>query len=108
MNSSSHRDTSALVIGGTQGLGLAIAERLMAEGCTRIVIAGRDRTRGEAAAEASGAAYLPVDAADTAAVVRLVDEAAERMGRSTRSSTRRRSPTADRFSTRRLSSGTGS
>lgn len=81
MSSSSHRDTSALVIGGTQGLGLAIAERLMAEGCTRIVIAGRDRTRGEAAAEASGAAYLPVDAADTAAVVRLVDEAAERMGR---------------------------
>ena len=81
MSSSSHRDTSALVIGGTQGLGLAIAGRLMAEGCTRIVIAGRDRTRGEAAAEASGAAYLPVDAADTAAVVRLVDEAAERMGR---------------------------
>ena len=81
MSSSSHRDTSALVIGGTQGLGLAIAERLMAEGCTRLVIAGRDTTRGEAAAEASGATYLPVDAADTAAVVRLVDEAAERMGR---------------------------
>ena len=81
MSRSSHRDTSALVIGGTQGLGLAIAERLMAEGCTRLVIAGRDTTRGEAAAEASGATYLPVDAADTAAVVRLVDEAAERMGR---------------------------
>ena len=81
MSSSSHRDTSALVIGGTQGLGLAIAERLMAEGCTRLVIAGRDTARGEAAARASGAAYLPVDAADTAAVVRLVDEAAERMGR---------------------------
>ena len=81
MSSSSHRDTSALVIGGTQGLGLAIAERLMAEGCTRLVIAGRDTSRGEAAAEASGATYLPVDAADTAAVVRLVDEAAERMGR---------------------------
>ena len=81
MSSSSHRNTSALVIGGTQGLGLAIAERLMAEGCTRLIIAGRDTTRGEAAAEASGATYLPVDAADTAAVVRLVDEASERMGR---------------------------
>ena len=81
MSSSSHRDTSALVIGGTQGLGLAIAERLMAEGCTRLIIAGRDTTRGEAAAQASGATYLPVDAADTAAVVRLVDEASERLGR---------------------------
>ena len=81
MSSSSHRDTSALVIGGTQGLGLAIAQRLMAEGCTRLIIAGRDTARGEAAAQASGATYLPVDAADTAAVVRLVDEASERMGR---------------------------
>ena len=81
MNSSSHRDTSALVIGGTQGLGLAIAERLKTEGCTRLIIAGRDTTRGEAAAEISGTTYLPVDAADTAAVVRLVDEASERMGR---------------------------
>ena len=81
MTQSTHRDTSALVIGGTQGLGLAIAERLGSEGCTRLVIAGRNVARGEAAAMASGATYLPVDLADTAAAVRLVDEAAERMGR---------------------------
>jgi NAD(P)-dependent dehydrogenase (short-subunit alcohol dehydrogenase family) len=75
-----HRDTSALVIGGTQGLGLAIAERLRAEGCTRLVVSGRDRDRGHAAARALGATFLPVDLEDTAAVVRLVDEAAEAMG----------------------------
>ena len=80
MTTTVHRDTSALVIGGTQGLGLAIAERLKSEGCTRLIIAGRDAARGKAAAEASGAIYLPVDAADTEAVVALVDEAAARMG----------------------------
>ena len=80
MTTTVHRDTSALVIGGTQGLGLAIAERLKSEGCTRLILAGRDAARGKAAAEASGAIYLPVDAADTEAVVALVDEAAARMG----------------------------
>jgi NAD(P)-dependent dehydrogenase (short-subunit alcohol dehydrogenase family) len=75
-----HRDTSALVIGGTQGLGLAIAERLRAEGCTRLVVSGRDRAKGEAAAEALGARFLPVDLGDTEAVVRHVDAAADAMG----------------------------
>jgi NAD(P)-dependent dehydrogenase (short-subunit alcohol dehydrogenase family) len=78
-----HRDTSALVLGGTQGLGLAIAERLRAEGCTRLVVTGRDRAKGEAAAAAVGAMFLPVDFAETEAVVRVVDEAAEAMGRVT-------------------------
>ena len=75
-----HADTSALVIGGTQGLGLAIAERLRAEGCTRLVITGRDRAKGETAAAGLGAHFLPVDLADTQATIRLVDEAAERLG----------------------------
>jgi NAD(P)-dependent dehydrogenase (short-subunit alcohol dehydrogenase family) len=78
-----HRDTAALVVGGTQGLGLAIAERLRAEGCTRLVIAGRDRTKGEAAAAGVGAVFLPVDLEDTGAVIRLVDQAADAMGRVT-------------------------
>jgi len=78
-----HRDTAALVIGGTQGLGLAIAARLRAEGCTRLVITGRDRTKGEAAAEGVGALFLPVDLEDTDAVMRLVDQAVEAMGRVT-------------------------
>lgn len=78
-----HRDTSALIIGGTQGLGLAIAERLRAEGCTRLVVSGRDRGRGESAAAGLGASYMAVDLEDTTAVVRLVDAAAQQMGRVT-------------------------
>jgi NAD(P)-dependent dehydrogenase (short-subunit alcohol dehydrogenase family) len=81
MSAGPHGDTAALIIGGTQGLGLAVAERLRAGGCTRLVIAGRDARRGAAAAEGLGARYLPVDLADTAGVTALVDRAAEVMGR---------------------------
>jgi NAD(P)-dependent dehydrogenase (short-subunit alcohol dehydrogenase family) len=45
-----HRDTRAIVTGGAQGLGLAIARRLIAEGCTRLVLAGRDADKGRAVA----------------------------------------------------------
>ncbi|WP_048645894.1 SDR family oxidoreductase [Nitratireductor soli] len=48
-------DTRAVIIGGTQGLGLAIARQLVAEGCQALVIAGRDRGKGEAAAAALSA-----------------------------------------------------
>lgn len=78
-----HDDTAALVIGGTQGLGLAIAERLRAEGCTRLVLAARDEEKGQAAAARLGAEFLAVDLADTRGVIALVDMAAERMGRVT-------------------------
>ena len=47
-----HAETVAVISGGTQGLGLAIAERLIAEGCGRLVLSGRDARKGEAAAEA--------------------------------------------------------
>ncbi|MEZ5913833.1 MAG: SDR family oxidoreductase [Paracoccaceae bacterium] len=81
MSDDAHTGTAALIIGGTQGLGLAIAERLMAEGCRNLVIAGRDEVRGQRAADALGARYLPVDLADAAAVGALVDRAAGAMGR---------------------------
>lgn len=81
-----HRDTAALVIGGGQGLGLAIAQRLVAEGCRKLVIGGRDRTKGDRAvaalAEAGAeAAFVAVDMADAQAAIALVNAAAERMGR---------------------------
>ena len=47
---SRHAGTRALVTGGAQGLGLAIARRLVAEGCTRLVLAGRDLDKGKAVA----------------------------------------------------------
>ena len=40
----------ALVTGGSQGLGYAVAERLAAEGSAGLLLVGRDRAKGEAAA----------------------------------------------------------
>lgn len=45
-----HADTAALITGGTQGLGLAVAERLVREGCTKLVVVGRDEAKGQRAA----------------------------------------------------------
>ena len=75
-----HRQTTALIFGGTQGLGLAIAERLRAEGCTRLVLAARDLAKGEAAAAKLGATFLPCDLAGVASVIACVDKAAQIMG----------------------------
>ena len=69
-------DTLALIIGGTSGIGRAIALRLAAEGM-RVTVAGRDATRGKAVAEdcraagAPDANFLPVDVADPASVEAL-------------------------------------
>lgn len=80
-----HADTCALVTGGSQGLGLAIAEELIAQGCRKIVISARDAEKGERAAAglARGgveAHFLPVDMGDTDAAIRMVDDAAAKMG----------------------------
>ena len=81
-----HAETVAVISGGTQGLGLAIAERLIAEGCGRLVLSGRDARKGEAAAEslrATGAdvAFVAADMGQTAAAIALIDAAAARFGR---------------------------
>jgi NAD(P)-dependent dehydrogenase (short-subunit alcohol dehydrogenase family) len=45
-----NRSTIAIITGGTQGLGLAIAKRLAHEGAPGIVISGRNAEKGEEAA----------------------------------------------------------
>lgn len=75
-----HDDTQAIVLGGTQGVGLAIAERLRREGCDRIVLTGRDEKKGKAAARNAGATFLPADLADTEATLGAIETAAERLG----------------------------
>lgn len=77
----SHASTCALILGGTQGLGLAIAEQLVADGCTNLVLAARDPVKGEAAAAKLGAGFLSVDLADCQDVMACVEGAAARMGR---------------------------
>ena len=44
------RGQVALITGGSQGLGYAVAERLVTEGAAGLLIVGRDRAKGEAAA----------------------------------------------------------
>ncbi|HEU0220643.1 MAG TPA: SDR family oxidoreductase [Paracoccaceae bacterium] len=41
-----NRETRAIITGGTQGLGLAIAEELASEGAEAMVLAGRDPDKG--------------------------------------------------------------
>ena len=75
----------AIVTGGSQGIGHAIAHGLAAEGA-RIVVA--DLRGAEAAAEAfPDGVGLTADVADEAAVEALVDDASCGAARSTSSST---------------------
>lgn len=80
-----HGSTGALITGGAQGLGRAVAERLIAEGCRRIVLADIDADKGAATAEAlraSGADVhsLALDMGDIPAVQGMVAAAADRIG----------------------------
>jgi 3-oxoacyl-[acyl-carrier protein] reductase len=70
----------ALVTGGAQGLGLAIAERFTAEGAT-CVIADIDRAAAQEAADSlDGATGVGADVADEAAVQAMVDHAVQAHG----------------------------
>ena len=40
-----HKNTKCIVTGGSQGLGFAIAEMLVAKGCQDIILAARDPER---------------------------------------------------------------
>lgn len=68
----------ALVTGGTQGLGAAVAELFAGEGA-RVVLAGRSRAKGEALARKLGAVYRETDLARVEDCRALV-EAALRVG----------------------------
>ncbi len=80
-----HANTSAVVTGGAQGVGRAIAERLVVDGCRRLVLAGRDAGKGARAADdfaAKGVTvrFVPVDLQDTDACLALIDSAVEALG----------------------------
>jgi NAD(P)-dependent dehydrogenase (short-subunit alcohol dehydrogenase family) len=80
-----HEETAAVITGGAQGVGFAIARQLAAEGCRRLVIAGRDPDKGErAAAElAEGGAtvrFLPVDLQDVGTCLGLIETAVAELG----------------------------
>ncbi|MBB5223262.1 NAD(P)-dependent dehydrogenase (short-subunit alcohol dehydrogenase family) [Amaricoccus macauensis] len=82
---SRHVETRAIITGGAQGLGLAIALRLVAEGCPRLVLAGRDEVKGAGAVDLLAAAgaeasFVCADLSRVEDCFRLVDTAAAEMG----------------------------
>lgn len=68
-------DHTAVVTGGTAGIGLEAARLLASEGAT-VIISGRDPGRGELAAEAIGpnARFVKTDMADAESVQALVQQ----------------------------------
>jgi NAD(P)-dependent dehydrogenase (short-subunit alcohol dehydrogenase family) len=72
---------TALVTGGSRGIGLAVARALTAEGA-RVVLLGRDASAlAAAAADLDGATWVVADTTDDTAVRAAVDQAARRLGR---------------------------
>ncbi len=69
-----------VVVGGSGGIGAAVARRSRADGCT-VVLAGRGAERLEAVAAEVGAEALVVDARDAGAVEDLLKRVAEARGR---------------------------
>ena len=84
-----HRDTVAVVTGGAQGVGRAIAERLLADGCTKMVLVGRDQAKGERAAHEmtqshqAEVRFHAADLGDAQPAIGAVDFAADAFGRVT-------------------------
>src|SRR3954447_67695 len=80
-----NRSTIAIITGGTQGLGLAIAKRLAREGARGIVLSGRNVDKGEPAAASVGALgtecfFVQADVSVPEDCDRLVKAALERFG----------------------------
>lgn len=80
-----HRDTAAVITGGAQGVGRAIAARLVDEGCRRLVLAGRDadkgaRTVAEFLDRGCEARFVPLDLQDVQACLGLIETAVETFG----------------------------
>src|SRR5256885_13812113 len=72
--------TIAVITGGAQGIGFAIAEQLVEEGCRRIALAGRNEEKGAAAvahlrARGVDAIFVRTDQSIVADCLRLIDAA---------------------------------
>lgn len=82
MNQYDLKDRVAIVTGGAQGIGLAVAKRLIASGA-QVTLWDRDRALVEATAADLGeqAHAVVLDQTDTAAVKAAADEVADRFGR---------------------------
>ncbi len=78
-------DQTAIVTGGSQGLGLATAKEMISGGLGRIAIVGRNRKKGAAAAAELGSLgaeslFIAADLSEPDAPARVVAETEERFG----------------------------
>lgn len=73
-------DKVALVVGGTSGIGLAVATKFRAAGY-QTVISGRSEENGKANAEANDLHFIRCDVQQTQSVNALVNEVVARFGR---------------------------
>lgn len=82
-----HLETVAVVTGGAQGVGYAIAQRLVAEGARQIMLCGRDVAKGRVAVEAlrkmgaTDVAFKSLDLRNPPGCTELIDAAVERFGK---------------------------
>jgi 3-oxoacyl-[acyl-carrier protein] reductase len=73
------RDRVCVVTGASQGIGLAVSSRLVAEGA-RVLMVARGEERLAAAAEDLGAEWLAADVTDPDCTQRIVATAVEQLG----------------------------
>lgn len=80
-------ETIAVVTGGAQGVGYAVAERLLAEGCRAIALAGRDKQKGAKAVDrlraqndSANVIFIETDMRNTAACQNLIHKAIAHFG----------------------------
>jgi NAD(P)-dependent dehydrogenase (short-subunit alcohol dehydrogenase family) len=77
--------TRALITGGAQGVGLAVARQLVDEGCKALVLLGRSEEKGRVAVaelekRGAEAIFISADLADPAACLAAVETGVERFG----------------------------
>ena len=75
--------TIALVTGGTDGIGLAVAENIVREGAAAVIVTGRNSERGAQACKKLGpkALYLEQDVAEEAGWQRVMQHIRQEYGR---------------------------
>jgi len=83
--SNRNAETSVIITGGGQGLGLAVAHQLVGEGCRKVALLGRSQEKGKVAVaelEAAGAEaiFIAADMADPNACLAAVETAVKRFG----------------------------
>lgn len=83
--SNRNSDTSAIITGGAQGLGLAVARQLVGEGCRKLALLGRSAEKGKAAVAelqkaGAEAIFIAADMADPNACLGAAETALKRFG----------------------------